>query len=121
MQKFFKVVIWFSFVVFLVSACYAVIPQEVDSMEYTPENNQKNHPSPPAYNIPGWNQLLSFDAIRPVYDPHFISPEDANLQEDELIMGVAWDGEAKAYPVSVLRSREMVNDEMAGVPYLVSW
>jgi hypothetical protein len=36
-------------------------------------------------------------------------------------MGVAWDGQAKAYPVTVLRIREMVNDEMAGVPYLVSW
>jgi hypothetical protein len=34
---------------------------------------------------------------------------------------VAWGGEAKAYPVCVLRFREMVNDSLAGVPILVSW
>ena len=69
----------------------------------------------------GWNQLLPYDGIRPIYDPQFAQPDEIELQDGELIMGVAWEGEAKAYPVSVLRTREMVNDEMAGVPYLVSW
>jgi hypothetical protein len=80
-----------------------------------------NIPIEPDITIKGWNQLLPFDAIRPVYDPLFISAEEANLALDELIMGVAWNGQAKAYSVSVLRSREMVNDDMAGIPYLVSW
>ena len=73
--------------------------------------------------IPGWNRLLSYDAIRPVYDPQFISAVEAReyLQGSELVMGLAWQDEAKAYPVTVLNRREMVNDEMAGVPYLVSW
>jgi hypothetical protein len=69
----------------------------------------------------GWNQLLPYDGIRPIYDPHFAKPDEIDLHDGELVMGVAWEGEAKAYPVSVLRTREMVNDEMAGVPYLVSW
>ncbi len=34
---------------------------------------------------------------------------------------ITLDGEAKAYPVSVLRFREMINDELAGIPILVSW
>ena len=74
-------------------------------------------------NIPGWNRLLSYDAIRPVYEPTFISAAEAMefMEGSELIMGLAWDGQAKAYPVTVLNRREMVNDEMAGVPYLVSW
>ena len=37
------------------------------------------------------------------------------------IMGVAIEGEAKAYSVTVLRFREMVNDELAGWPILVTW
>ena len=45
----------------------------------------------------------------------------APLNDEELIIGVAWDGEAKAYPITVLRSREMVNDELAGLPTLVTW
>ena len=36
-------------------------------------------------------------------------------------MGLAIDGEARAYPVRELFSREMVNDEVAGVPVLVTW
>jgi hypothetical protein len=36
-------------------------------------------------------------------------------------MGFALGDEAKAYPIAVLRSREMVNDELAGIPILVTW
>ena len=64
---------------------------------------------------------IPFDAIRPVYNPEFTSSEDAPLLEDELIIGVAWGAEAKAYPITILRFREIVNDELAGIPTLVTW
>ncbi len=66
-------------------------------------------------------KLIPFDGIAPVYDPQFASVENAPLQDDELVMGMAWGGEAKAYPVTVMRFREIVNDEMAGIPTLVTW
>jgi hypothetical protein len=66
-------------------------------------------------------QLIPFDGIQPVYEPEFISAGEAPLQEDELIIGISLGEEAKAYPITVLRSREMVNDEMAGIPTLVTW
>lgn len=66
-------------------------------------------------------QLLPYDGIRPIYDPEFAPAAEAPLDDQELVMGVAWDGEAKAYPVTVLRGREMVNDELAGIPTLVTW
>ncbi len=66
-------------------------------------------------------QLLPFDGIRPVYDPQFATAADAPLDDNELIIGIALDGEAKAYPISVLNFREMVNDELAGIPTLVTW
>jgi hypothetical protein len=71
-------------------------------------------------NIP-FVPLLPRDAIAPVYSPEFVSADDSPLHEDELIMGVAIEGQAKAYPVTVLRFREMVNDELAGLPILVTW
>jgi hypothetical protein len=71
-------------------------------------------------NIP-FLPLLPRDAIRPVYEPDFVEASDSPLQEDELVMGVAIQGEAKAYPVTVLRFREMVDDELGGLPILVSW
>jgi hypothetical protein len=65
--------------------------------------------------------LLPYDGIRPVYNPEFVEASESPLSEDELIMGVAIQGEAKAYPVSVLRFREMVDDELGGLPILVTW
>jgi len=68
-----------------------------------------------------WNQLLNRDSIRPIYDPQFVPAAEAGYSDDELVMGVAIDGEAKAYPVGPLNSREMVNDELGGVRILVTW
>ena len=93
----------------------------------TPDNSQEDSSAAPTptvdlslSNVP-FVPLLPRDAIAPVYDPEFVSAEDSPLQDDELIIGFAIDGEAKAYPVTVLRFREMVNDELAGLPILVTW
>lgn len=86
-------------------------------IEPTPQKNKRVE-DPDDY---VFSQLLPWDGIRPVYDPQFVGVADSPLQDGELVMGVALDGEAKAYPVSVLRFREMVDDELAGWPILVSW
>ena len=65
--------------------------------------------------------MMPRDAIMPIYDPEFVEAIDSPLLADELVMGVAVNGEVKAYPVSVLRLREMVNDELGGGPILVTW
>lgn len=70
------------------------------------------------YNYP---QLLPYDMIRPIYNPHFVNAAESPLVDNELVMGVAINGEAKAYPVSVLSFREMVNDELGGRPILITW
>ena len=61
------------------------------------------------------------DAIQPIYAPEFIAAAEAELADEQLVLGVALDGEAKAYPISVLNSREMVNDELAEIPILATW
>jgi hypothetical protein len=67
------------------------------------------------------NWLIPPDGIRPIYDPKFAPAGEAPLSDEELVIGVSLEGEAKAYPITVLRSREMVNDEMGGIPTLVTW
>jgi hypothetical protein len=71
--------------------------------------------------IPGYHQMIPFDGIAPVYDPDFAAVDQAPLEDDELVLGIFLKGEAKAYPISVLRIREMVNDELAGTPILATW
>ena len=66
------------------------------------------------------SQLLPRDGILPVYNPRF-TDNPAAYDDDELVMGVEINGDARAYPVGYLRSREMVDDEIGGTPVLVTW
>lgn len=68
-----------------------------------------------------WSQLLPRDAIPPVYKPQFSPANEAPYDDEELVIGVALNGEAKAYAIGPLNSREMVNDTVGGVPILVTW
>jgi hypothetical protein len=75
-------------------------------------------PEEPEYT---WSQLLGRDSILPIYEPEFVPADQADYDDAELVMGVEIDGEAKAYPVGPLNRREMVNDELKGIPVLVTW
>lgn len=122
--------------VVVVSACAPAVPplQETETLEtevVQPTAQLQEEPfqegevrlnrrveDPTTYRFP---QLIPPDGIRPVYNPEFELGQQVELEENELILGVAIDGQAKAYPITVLRSREMVNDELAGIPLLVTW
>lgn len=67
------------------------------------------------------NDRIPRDAREPIYTPKFVSPDQATLQPDEIVMGLTINGDARAYPTGLLRVREMVNDEVGGLPVLVSW
>jgi hypothetical protein len=63
------------------------------------------------------------DAIPAIVDPAFgpdWSGVDASLDDDDRVIGVAFDGEARAYPLPVLNWHEVVNDDFAG-PLLVTY
>jgi hypothetical protein len=69
----------------------------------------------------GFRQVLPRDAIVPIYDPTFVPAGESPWDGATLVIGVAIDDEAKAYPVSLLNRREMVVDSLAGIPVLVTW
>lgn len=69
----------------------------------------------------GFRQLLPRDAIRPVYDPVFAPATAVDWPGATDVIGVVRGDEAKAYPVSFLNGRELVVDEIDGIPILVSW
>ena len=70
---------------------------------------------------PGFRQLLDRDAIFPIYDPEFVTAAESEWPENTLVVGVALNGEARAYPVGHLNQREMVIDTVGGIPVLVTW
>jgi hypothetical protein len=67
--------------------------------------------------------LLPKDAIPSIDNPRFYPVEDADQEYDpnEIVLGVVFDGEARAYSVNMLSSHEIVNDVVAGVPIAVTW
>ena len=69
----------------------------------------------------GYRQLLGRDMIHPVYDPVFAGAGEVDWPDNTDVIGVAGVEEAKAYPVSHLNYREMVIDDIEGIPILVSW
>ena len=74
-------------------------------------------------NGPSW---LDFETDGLTQPPTF-GPTEAEVAgavaDDEAVIGVAVDGETRAYPVSALsdRSRHVVNDVVAGVPVTVTY
>jgi hypothetical protein len=63
------------------------------------------------------------DAIPALTRPEFLSADQADrlLKRSERVLGVALNGEEKAYPVRILNWHELVNDSLGGQPVLVSW
>ncbi len=68
-----------------------------------------------------FRELLPRDAIRPIYDPSFVSAADSEWHDKTLVVGLEINGDARAYPVSHLNRREIVNDHVGKTPVLVTW
>ena len=69
----------------------------------------------------GYTPMLGRDRIHPVYDPSFAPAGEVDWPDNTDVIGVVGVTEAKAYPVSHLNFREMVIDDIEGIPILVSW
>lgn len=63
------------------------------------------------------------DTFRVLEDPEMVPAGEAEgrIRPGEWVIGVAHEGEAKAYPVSVMGMHELVNDTLAGDPIAVCW
>ena len=92
------------------SALTTPLPGNLDSVTFIEDNQE--------YTI---RQLIPRDGIMPIYDPQFVSAEASGYDPQELVMGVEINGDARAYPVGLLRQREMVNDVVGGTPILATW
>jgi hypothetical protein len=66
------------------------------------------------------------DTIASIDQPVFVDPQDpravqAGISAETPVIGVAIDGEARAYPVDVMDYHEVVNDRFGGGAYAVLW
>ncbi|HXH02570.1 MAG TPA: DUF3179 domain-containing protein [Candidatus Competibacteraceae bacterium] len=61
------------------------------------------------------------DGIPAVDRPRFLAAAQAGLADDARVLGIARNGVAKAYPIAILNWHEIVNDEFAGEPIVVTF
>lgn len=62
------------------------------------------------------------DGIPSIDDPQFISGDAADwLADNEPVIALEIDGDARAYPLQILTWHEIVNDEVGGVPVVVTF
>jgi hypothetical protein len=58
----------------------------------------------------------------PLDDPTFLPVGQAShLEADEFVLGVEWNGEARAYPVAMMAYHHIANDSLRGSPLLVTY
>ena len=57
----------------------------------------------------------------PLDDPVFLAADEADFADDELVLGVEWAGEIRAYPVRMLRYHHVVTDSVDGSPLLITY
>jgi hypothetical protein len=67
--------------------------------------------------------LLPRDAIAAIDNPRFLSVAEANesYSDDELVLGVVFNGDVRAYSIPMLSSHEIVNDTVGDVKISVTW
>ena len=62
------------------------------------------------------------DAIPPLDFPKYESVDDANwLRDNDFVLGVEFDGDARAYPVNILNWHEIVNEVIGGKEIVVTY
>ncbi len=63
------------------------------------------------------------DGIPPIDDPQFLGVEeaDAYLSDDEPVVVLEIDGDARAYPAQILIWHEIVNDTVGGIPVSITY
>ena len=67
--------------------------------------------------------VLPRDAIPAITNPKFVSVAEAGpwMKPNEQVIGLAINGEVKAYAINQLSRHEIVDDVVGGVPVAVTW
>ena len=76
---------------------------------------------PPADLPPEYKQAIPRGRIASVDAPEFVTAKKARIADDAWILGVALDGEARAYSLNLLNSHEIVNDRIGEQTFAAVW
>jgi hypothetical protein len=61
------------------------------------------------------------DCIPSIDAPQYLTAEDAELSDDDIVVTLSYEGQYRAYPTRILDHHEIVNDTIAGTPLAITW
>ncbi len=106
----------------------SVESEEAEETAVTSSSSEPNGPHPTPYPASRYDDLeiialLPRDGIPAIDNPEFLSVEEADekYDPDELIIGVEFNGDARAYSIPLLSNHEIVNDTVGGEKIAVTW
>lgn len=117
------------FVVFLLllAACATQNPLEVSGTQATGSNDKIKTLADGTRYLVHPDNILSGgppkDGIPSIDDPKFVSLEEADewIADNELVLAIEYEGEKRVYPLQIMVWHEIVNDEIAGDPLLITY
>ena len=109
---------------FLLTACGQAFSPVADSnLDPSTDSSEQTSSTGERYADYEIVTLLPRDAISAIDNPRFLTTAEANesYADDELVLGVNFNGAARAYSIPMLSSHEIVNDTVGGVKIAVTW
>ena len=103
---------------------YATVNYDLDPAGDALRDDRRNAAFPPPVIEPSLIRSggVPPDGIPPIDSPNFVPTSDVDfLTDDEAVVSVEIDGDARAYPVQILIWHEIVNDEIGGIPVSVTY
>jgi len=63
------------------------------------------------------------DCFQVIDEPRYLTAEEAgrSMSDREIVLGLKISDQIRAYPINYLNDHEMVEEEIGGVPLLVTW
>ena len=105
-------------------AATAPVTQAADILTTLPEFSlpEVGPSAATAYDPKGLVSMRGFSPFIPLDNPLPVPAATATwLHPDDFVLGVKRGGEARAYPISQVEYHHIVNDTIAGEPYLVTY
>jgi len=111
---------------FILAACSTLISAPQDAGQTNMEGSIVKQTTPrPTVDVADYDivTLLPRDAIPAIDNPVFYEVAEANQEyaDTEQVIGVVFEGEARAYSTGLLSSHEIVNDTVGGRKIAVTW
>jgi hypothetical protein len=68
-----------------------------------------------------FEQIVPRGRIAAISEPAFVPASEANIAGNAMVLGVALNGEARAFSLNLLNFHEVVNDSIGETDYAAVW